>query len=118
MKKIICLIVIFCEVFILTSCSVNSIDEARIEGSWVSQTKIISGIVTETTLTFDEDGEGTISTLLGLKIPMTYSLDDGMITIVANTSLLQKSFEFDYELKMDELVIITSDETVVFERVE
>lgn len=119
MKKITGLVLIVCLVFIFSACSVSSIDEARIEGSWTSQTKIISGIVTETTFTFGENGMGSISTLLGINISMTYSLEDGQLVMVTDTPILKKTFIYDYEISKSEMILTDSNgEVITFERID
>lgn len=118
MKKIIEIFLVFTIMFSLASCSTDKINENRIIGKWIGQTKIVSGILTETEITFDESGKGYISTVLDLGISFDYSIEDYTITITPDTPVFTKTLVFEFEISGDKLIFFDEDDEVIFKRAE
>lgn len=89
--------------------------EEKIVGVWKSQ-KTTLGVVTETVYTFNEDGTGTTSGLLGVDLDMTYVITDSTITITYASELLDIKTQsiFTYTLKKDTLVLTEGSESTTF----
>lgn len=118
MKKILGMFMVLAIMFSLASCGVDTINETRIIGKWVGQTKIVSGILTETQISFDENGNGYLSTILDFGITFDYSIEDYMITIIPNTPVFTKTLVFEFEISGDELIFYDSDDEMIFTRIE
>ncbi len=112
MKKVICSVVALCIVLVgLCSCQ-GALSERLIVGEWTSKTNILgTGVVTETTYTFNEDKTGSISGLLGLDIATTYTIDDTHLVIVTDTAVLKQTFNYTYEFDGDKLTLVDSNGT-------
>ncbi len=102
MKKLISVILICICILSFTAC--QALSEKMIVGTWKTQTDIL-GIVTESEYIFNEDGTGTMSTVLGIGIAMKYTVGDDSITIVTDTPALQKTFVYTYEFDADTLIL-------------
>lgn len=89
--------------------------EKQIVGVWKSQ-KTTLGIVTETVYTFNEDGTGNTSGVLGLNLDMTYVITDSTITITYASDVIdiQSQKIFTYTLKKDTLVLTEGSESTTF----
>lgn len=100
-------IILFAIVISLSGCT-DALGEQLIIGTWSTQTNIL-GVVTETEYTFNEDGTGSMSTVLGIGIATTYTIDEDKIIIITDTPTLQKTFTYTYEFVEDTLVLTDSD---------
>ena len=99
---------------VLSSCGS---DNKRIVGTWTNQEEAF-GLVTETKYVFRDDGTGTMSTILGVDLAITYSIENGEIII--STSALGIINETKYQYKIDgkTLTMSNSIETIVLEKQE
>lgn len=111
MKKVLALILaVVALTMMLTACG-GTKDPI---GTWeLSQ----DGVTME--LTFEEEGKGSVSTM-GISADMTWSTDDGKLTV--SMSLLGETQELftdaEYSVKGDELSITVDDETTVLTKKE
>ena len=109
MKKAICAVIALCIVFVSLCGCQGVLADRLIVGEWTAKTNILgSGVVTETTYTFNDDKTGSISGLLGLDIATTYTIDDTRLIIVTDTALLQQTFNYTYEFEGDTLILVDS----------
>lgn len=108
MKKILSAFVALLVIIIGLSGCTDALGEQLIIGTWSTQTNIL-GVVTETEYTFNEDGTGSMSTVLGIGIATTYTIDEDKIIIITDTPTLQKTFTYTYEFVEDTLVLTDSD---------
>ena len=92
----------------ISLCGCEALNEKRIVGTWTAETSVF-GVVTETEYTFNEDGTGTMSTVLGIGIAINYTIDDDKIMINTDTPTLQMSTNYTYEFVDDTLVLTDSD---------
>ncbi len=107
MKKTICAVIALCIVFVSLCGCQGFLADKLIVGEWTSKTNILgSGVVTETTYTFNEDKTGSISGLLGLDIATTYTIDETQLVIVTDTALLQQTLTYTYEFDGDTLILV------------
>ena len=112
MKKAICSVIALRLIFACLCGCQNAFSEKLIVGEWTVKTNILgSGVVTETTYTFNEDKTGSISGVLGLDIATTYTIDDTHLVIVTDTALLKQTFNYTYEFDGDKLILVDTDGT-------
>ena len=103
----------------LAACS----PKMMIKGTWVKQDSVL-GIVTETTYVFNEDGTGSMSTVLGIDIPMTYTIDSSKLTVKIDTidvaeDVLEQlgidySIEYSYSIVGNKLTLSDGKKDMVF----
>lgn len=112
MKKIICAAVALCLILVCLCGCQGVLFEKAIVGEWTAKTNILdSGVVTETTYTFNEDKTGSISGLFGFDIATTYTIDETNLVIVTDTALLKQTLSYTYEFDGDNLILVDSDGT-------
>ncbi len=99
----------------LSSCSA----EQRLAGTWVGQSKVL-GIVTEYEYVFNEDGTGSLPGVLGITIPMTYTVEAN--TIIVKNSVVEAaedvigtdlSTTYTFELGIDTLKLTDKNGKVI-----
>ena len=101
MKKVISiLLVVLMLVCVLTSCG-----EKRLVGTWI-RTHSVLGVETEDIYVFNEDGTGKMTTLGGVEVDMTYTVEDGKIAITVNTLGTKTNLEYEYSFENGNLVLI------------
>ncbi len=113
MKKALSILVALLVVVIgLSGCAGlnESMNERMIIGTWTAKNNVF-GVVTETEYTFNEDGTGSMSTVLGIGIATTYTIDEDSITINTDTPGLQMNYTYTYEFVDGDLVLTGSDGT-------
>ena len=112
MKKVLCSVVALCIVIVSLCGCQGAFSDKLIVGKWTAKTNILgSGVMTETTYTFNEDKTGSISGLLGLDIATTYTIDETHLVIVTDTALLKQTFTYTYEFEGDTLTLVDTDGT-------
>ncbi len=87
-------------------------------GKWVRQTKNVLGIPTEIEISFYENGNGFLSTILDFGITFDYSIKDNNITIIPNPHLLKKTRVYEFEVNGDELIFFDDDDKRTFTRIK
>lgn len=113
MKKFFCVLLIVAMLFCFTACPNN---ESSIIGKWYGKTRIISGIMVETEITFEENGKGYITPNLGVGISFDYSIEDYEITIIPDTPVIKKTLVYEFDLDEEKLVLFDSNDEMVFTR--
>ena len=112
MKKILSVIISICLLTIIfTGCGTELV-ENMIIGTWSTQTKTI-GVVTEIEYTFNEDGTGVMTSVLGIGIATKYMIDEDKLTIITDTPAIQKTFVYTYEFDGDNMILTESDGDVL-----
>ena len=111
MKKFLCILLIVAMLFCFTACPNN---ESSIIGKWSGKAKIISGIMIETEITFEENGKGYITPNLGVGISFDYSIEDDKITIIPDTPIIKKTLVYEFVLDKKKLVLSDSNDEMVF----
>ena len=109
MKKVISiLLVVFMLVCVLTSCG-----EKKLVGTW-TRTHTVLGVETEDKFIFNEDGLGKMTTLAGVEVDMTYTVEDGKIAITVNTLGAKTNIEYEYSFDNGNLILIVHGAEEVF----
>ncbi len=111
MKKIISVLVAVLIVAIsLSGCAeVNEkLNEKLIIGTWTAQNNVL-GVVTESKYTFNEDGTGSMSTVLGIEIAITYTITEDALTINTDTPGFQMNYNYTYEFSDGNLTLTDSE---------
>ena len=112
MKKILLLLLAALLIMALTSCTLGGV-----VGSWKNETEIL-GFAAETVYTFEKDGTGHYSTILGVDVDFTYTLEDGILTITTHVLGLSHSNEYEYSRKGDTLTLIRDESSVTMIKVD
>lgn len=86
--------------------------EKQILGTWESVDSVL-GVETTTTYVFNDDGTGSITSVLDLKFDITYSITDEKLTITANTLGMESNSEYTYDFEGNTLTLIGNGETIV-----
>ncbi|MBR2867828.1 MAG: hypothetical protein IKB88_02020 [Clostridia bacterium] len=107
MKKVLSVVIAVC-VLIVSFAGCTAISEKLIVGEWTANTSIL-GVSTKTTYLFNEDGTGSISTVMGIEIAVDYTIDEETLIIITDTPALQKTFKYTYEFEDDTLVLTDTD---------
>ncbi|MBE7000540.1 MAG: hypothetical protein IJF34_06600 [Clostridia bacterium] len=112
MKKLILPLIVALLVLALASCTLGGV-----VGSWKSETEIL-GFSAETVYTFEKDGNGRYSTLLGVDVDFTYTLEDGILTITTHALGLSNSTEYECSRDGDTLTLTKDGTSVTLTKVE
>lgn len=107
MKKVLGIFIAVC-ILVVSFAGCAAISEKLIVGEWTANTSIL-GISTETTYVFNEDGTGSLSTVMGIEIAIDYTIDEENLIIITDTPALQKTFKYVYEFEEDNLVLTDAD---------
>ncbi|MBQ8830763.1 MAG: hypothetical protein IJ017_04120 [Oscillospiraceae bacterium] len=111
MKKAVSIILaVLMLVCVLTSCGAG-----KLVGTWTRQYTVL-GVVSEDKFVFNEDGTGTMTTVLGIDVDMTYTAEDGKLVITVNTLGLETEVEYTYDFEKGNLLLTADGETLVFEK--
>ena len=89
----------------------------KIVGTWTSQQTTL-GIVTESTMTFNEDGTGIASGILGLTGNMMYVINENILTVTYDIFGVATTKNYSFTIKGDTLTIVDGDSTVIFTRAQ
>lgn len=89
----------------------------KIIGTWTSQQTML-GIVTESSVTFNEDGTGIASGILGLTGNMTYVINENILTVTYDIFGVATTKNYSFTIKGDTLTIVDGDSTVIFTRAQ
>ena len=100
---------------VLLVCVLTSCGAGKLVGTWTRQYTVL-GIVTEDKLVFNEDGTGTMTTVLGIDMNMTYTAQDGKLVITFDTLGIETNVEYTYEFDKGNLLLTSDGETLVFEK--
>lgn len=114
----------FAAAFLMLALAVVSCSpQSMIKGTWVKQETVL-GIVTETSYVFGDDGTGSMSTVLGIDIPMTYTIDSSKLTVKIDTfdvaeNVLEQlgidySVEYSYTIVGNKLTLNDGKKDMVF----
>ncbi len=95
----------------LAACSA----EDKIIGTWTSQQTTL-GVVTESSIVFNEDGTGSVSGLLGLTGNMTYVINENILTVTYNIFGVESTKSYIFEIKGDALRLTEDTTTVTYTR--
>ncbi len=97
--------------FAFAACSA----EDKIIGTWTSQQTTL-GVVTESSVVFNEDGTGSVSGLLGLTGNMTYAINENVLTVTYNIFGVESTKTYTFEIKGDTLNLTEGTTTVTYTR--
>ncbi|MBR6535459.1 MAG: hypothetical protein IKT65_07755 [Clostridia bacterium] len=114
MKKILSIIIITC--IALSTCALCSCKSAEenIVGTWTNQTTVF-GVVTENSYTFNEDGTGKSTTVLGVGLGFDYTIDGDMLTLKYSVFGIEASTKnYTFKISGDKLTLNDGDETVTY----
>ncbi|MBE6813055.1 MAG: hypothetical protein E7523_09255 [Ruminococcaceae bacterium] len=89
--------------------------EEKIIGTWTSQQTTL-GVVTESSIVFNEDGTGSVSGLLGLTGNMTYVINENIMTVTYNIFGVESTKNYTFEIKGDTLTLTEDATTVTYTR--
>ena len=76
MRKIVAFGLLLTLLLFLCSCGL----ENAIVGTWTSEETVL-GITAKTSYTFEKDGTGSVSTVLDVNVPFTYTVEKNTLTI-------------------------------------
>lgn len=111
MKKAISIVlVVLMLVCVLTSCGTG-----KLVGTWTRQYTVL-GVVTEDKFVFNEDGTGTMTTVLGIDLDITYTAEDGKLVVTFNTLGIETNVEYTYKFEKGNLLLTSDGETLEFEK--
>ena len=111
MKKAISIVlVVLMLVCVLTSCGTG-----KLVGTWTRQYTVL-GVVTEDKFVFNEDGTGTMTTVLGIDLDITYTAEDGKLVVTFNTLGIETNVEYTYKFEKGNLLLTSEGETLEFEK--
>ena len=102
---------LFVSLFAFAACSA----EDKIVGTWTSQQTTL-GVVTESTLIFNEDGTGSVSGLLGITGAMTYVITDNTITLTYDILGIETVKSYTFAIEKESLSLTEGANTVTFTR--
>ena len=109
MKKIISIaLVVLMLICVLASCGQKSV-----VGTWTRQYTVL-GVVTEDKFVFNEDGTGTMTTILGIDLDMTYTAEDGELIVTVNTLGVETDITYSYKFEKGNLILTSGGETLEF----
>lgn len=111
MKKALICILLIITVILTASCTTAE----RIIGTWKNQTSVL-GVVVETTYVFNEDGTGTVGTLLDIPLDMTYTLDGDILTVTTSTLGVETVTQYTVSFDGDSLVLANDNETITLNK--
>ena len=109
MKKVVSIVL----VVLMLVCLMASCSAGKLTGTWSRQYTVL-GIVTEETFVFNEDGTGTMTTVLGIDMNMTYTAEDGKLIITFNTLGIETNTEYTYKFDKGNLLLTADGETLEF----
>lgn len=96
----------------LVACSTQD----KIVGTWKSQQTTL-GIVTESTITFNEDGTGSVSGLFGLTGDITYTINEDVLTITVDVlGVTSTSKSYIVSVKGDTMTLTEDSTAVIYTR--
>ncbi len=98
--------------FAFAACS--SVEE-QIVGTWKSQQTTL-GVVTESSITFNADGTGSASGLLGITGNMNYVITEDYITLTYNVFGVESSATYQFVIDGDTLNLTKDATTVTYTR--
>lgn len=87
----------------------------KIVGTWTSQQTTL-GVVTESSIVFNEDGSGSVTGLLGLTGNMTYVINENIITVTYNILGVETTKNYSFAVKGDTLTLTEDATTVTYTR--
>ena len=114
MKKVLITLLLLVSVTLMFSCVT---EEETIVGTWKCQNNVL-GVVTENVYVFNEDGTGTMSTVLDINLAMTYTVDETSLFITTSVIDIEHTTKYTYTLEDNQLTLKNDDETIVLKRVE
>lgn len=121
MKKIISIALVLCLALVLfAGCGTN---EEKIIGTWKGS--IETGILNTSVnveYTFNEDGTGSMPVLkssVGIDVNFTYTIEEDLITIVTDASILSQTKQYAMAFEGDTLILTDeNNESITLTRVE
>ena len=121
MKKIISIALVLCLALVLfAGCGTN---EEKIIGTWKGS--IETGILNTSVnveYTFNEDGTGSMPVLkssVGIDVNFTYTIEEDLITIVTDASILSQTKVYSMAFEDDTLILTDEEnESIILTRVE
>ncbi|MBE6916698.1 MAG: hypothetical protein E7470_02160 [Ruminococcaceae bacterium] len=111
MRKAIAAVLVLVLVLSLSACT----PQKKVLGTWKHQSNVF-GIVTETLYTFNEDGTGTMSTLVD--IAFTYTIDDNVLRITTTVLEMSHTDTYTYQFDGDKLTLTGDNETLELTKVK
>lgn len=91
--------------------------KAALVGQW-SYKESLWGVATETVYTFEKDGSGTVSTLLGVNLVISYTVEENQLTIHSSVFGVDSTEAYTFTVKGDTLTLVSSDKTMQLTRVK
>ena len=107
MRKLLCFLIAPILLISLGGCF-GTYNEKLVVGTWIAKKNTI-GLISETEYIFNEDGTGSMSTILDIKVAITYKIDEENLTIVTDTPTLKKTYVYTYDF-VDDTLILTDQE--------
>lgn len=112
-RMMVALLMVAVVVLSLVGCT----QKAALVGKWTYR-ESLWGISTETVYTFDKDGTGTISTLLGVDLVIDYTVDGDQLTINSNLFGVDSTEVYTFKVKGDTLTLVSGETTMQLTRAE
>lgn len=97
----------------LSGCS----DAGKFVGSW-EHTETAFGVSVTTTYTFEKDGTGKLSTMLGISADYTYKVEGGKLTLVTTVLGSSSTTVYTYKFSGDTLTITDDSGDTVLTKVK
>lgn len=113
MRAAVALLMVTVLVLAMTGCS----QKAALVGQW-SYKESLWGVATETIYTFEKDGSGTVSTLLGVDLVISYTVQEDQLTINSSVFGVDSTEVYTFTVKGDTLTLVASDKTMQLTRVK
>lgn len=111
MKKIVSIVL----AVLMLLCVMTACGEKSVVGTWTRQYTVM-GVVTEDKFVFNEDGTGTMTTILGIDIDMTYTAEDGELVVIVTTLGVDTDIKYSYAIEKGKLLLTSGGETMEFEK--
>lgn len=109
MKKVVSIVL----VMLMLACVLTACGSGKIVGTWTRQYTVL-GVVTEDKFVFNEDGTGKMTTVLGIEVNMTYTAEDGKLTVTVDTLGVETTAEYTYKFEKGNLLLTADGETLEF----
>ena len=108
--------------FVLLFSACTALLPKQIVGEW-TKTETVLGVVTETKYVFNEDGTGTIPAVLGIDLPITYTIEEDVLEIKVTTPEMIEEFaedltskKYTVQIKGKTLTLTNGDKTIELTR--
>ena len=110
MKTISKFAALLCALAMLASLS-SCFGKSRLVGTWTSSSSVL-GMEVSTSYTFEKDGTGRMSTVLGIDVPFTYDVSGGSLFITSSVLGTQSTVEYSYKISGNTLYLTSDGETL------